>query len=387
MRLPRTYWRLWCATGVDDIGNGAFAMALPLLALTVTHDARLISLVTTATFLPWSLLALPAGALVDRSDRVSLILRTQPTQAVLVGSLAALAAVGAIGIPALTALAFALGACDVVFATAAQAVLPDLVGKPLLPLANGRQQAVTTIGRQFAGPPVGGLLFALAAAWPFVLDAVSFVLSAVLLGRLPRTPRPAGHGGLDGLRWLIRHRLLRTLAALLGLNTFCGQLSNATLVLLATERLHVSARGYGLLLAGAALGSVAGGLVNARVVARIGELPALLTALTVNVVAFAGIGLSPDAVVLGMFLALNGFVTTLWNIVTAGVRQRLVPPALLGRVTGVYKMLGWGLIPLGTLAGGVVAHAFGLRAPYPLAAVVRGAALLLALPTLVRTFR
>lgn len=85
--------------------------------------------------------------------------------------------------------------------------------------------------------------------------------------------------------------MLRTLAALLGVNTFCGQLATVTVVLLATGTLHADARGYGLLLAGAAAGSVLGGLVNARVVARIGVLPALLTALTANVVAFAGIAL------------------------------------------------------------------------------------------------
>jgi MFS family permease len=169
-----------------------------------------------------------------------------------------------------------------------------------------------------------------------------------------------------------------------GVNAFCGQLAYATLVLLATQVVHLGARGYGLLLAGAALGSVLGGLVNARVVARIGSRAAVLTALAVNVGAFAGIGLSRDAVVLGAFLAVNGFATTLWNIVTVGLRQRFVPPALLGRVTSAYRLLGWGLIPLGTLTGGLLAHELGLRAPYLVAAVVRGLALVAALPVLVR---
>jgi MFS family permease len=189
---------------------------------------------------------------------------------------------------------------------------------------------------------------------------------------------------VDGLRWLARHRLLRTLALLLGVNTFCGQLGNATLVLLATQTLHLDARGYGLLLGGSALGSVLGGLVNARVVARIGALPALFTALATNVVVFIGIGLSPDAIVLGALLAVNGFVLTLWNIVTVSLRQQIVPPDLLGRVTSVYKLLGWGLIPLGALTGGLVAHRLGLRAPFPIAGAVRGIALLLAAPVLAR---
>jgi hypothetical protein len=88
--------------------------------------------------------------------------------------------------------------------------------------------------------------------------------------------------------------------------------------------------------------------------------------------------------VLGAFLAVNGFVTTLWNIVTVGLRQELVPPAFLGRVSSAYRLLSWGLIPVGTLAGGLVAHELGLRAPYLVAAAVRGLALVAALPVLIR---
>jgi MFS family permease len=389
--LPKAYRRLWWATGIDNLGNGAFAAAVPVLAVTVTRDPRLVSLVSTAASLPWLLLSLPAGALADRHDRAGLMWRAQAVQAVVTAAVAMLAAAGGIGVPVLAGTAFVLGACDVVFGTAAQAILPDFVAKPLLHKANGQQQAVTTIARQFAGPPIGGVLFAVAAALPFGLDAASFALSAVLVATLPRRARPGGRAARaavgEGVRWLGRHRLLRALALLLGVNTFCGQLANATLVLFATQTLGVGARGYGVLLAGAALGSVLGGLVNARVVARTGALPALLGALAVNVVAFAGIGLSPDAVVLGAGLAVNGFATTLWNIVTVSLRQQLVPPELLGRVTGVYRMLGWGLIPFGTLLGGLVAHGFGLRTPYLVASGVRGLALVAAWPALLLGLR
>ncbi|SEO64105.1 MFS transporter [Amycolatopsis saalfeldensis] len=387
-RLPSSYWRLWWASGIDNVGDGAFAAAVPLLAVTITHDPRLVAAVSAATYLPWLLLSLPAGALVDRHDRVALMWRSQAVQAVLVGAVAALAATGRISLVSLAVAAFALGCCDVVFDNASQAFLPEIVPKPLLHKANGAQQAITTVGAQFLGPPVGSALFALAVALPFGLDAGSFALSASLLATLPRTRRPPARTAItDGLRWLARHRLLRTLAILLGVNTFCGQLATATLVLLATETLHVSIAGYGVLLAGTAFGGLLGGLVNARLVAVFGALPALLAALAGNVVVFVGIGLTPDAVVLGALLATNGFATTLWNVVTVSLRQQIVPDVLLGRVTSVYKLLGKGLIPLGTLTGGLVAHAFGLRAPYPVAGVLRGLALLAALPVLVSALR
>ena len=392
-RLSASYWRLWWAAAVDNVGDGAFAAAVPLLAVTITHDPRLISIVSAATYLPWLLLSLPAGALVDRRDRVMLMWRSQTIQALIVGIVAVLAALGQVSIPVLALMAFGLGSCEVVFGNASQAILPDLVPKPLLQKANGNQFAVTTVGQLFLGPPVGSLLFAIAIALPFGLDAASFAFSAALLAMLPRRPRPtADHPPIrtaiaDGLRWLTGHRLLRTLAVLLGVNNFCFQLGSVSLVLLATQTLHLSARGYGLLLAGAAIGSVLGGLVNARIVARIGALPALVTALVANVAIFEGLGVSPDAVVLGALLGLNGFVTTLWNIVTVSLRQEIVPSDLLGRVNSVYRMLGWGLIPPGALAGGLVAHEFGLRAGYPVAGALRGVALLIAMPALVGAIR
>ncbi|MER5320097.1 MFS transporter [Streptosporangium roseum] len=392
-RLSAAYWRLWWATGINSIGDGAFAAAVPLLAVTITRDPRLVSVVSAATYLPWLLLSLPAGALVDRHDRVGLMWRSQAIQAVIVSGIAILAAFGHIGIPVLAVMAFGLGACEIVFAGAAHAILPDIVAKPLLHKANGHQQTIATIGSQFLGPPLGSLLFAVAVASPFGMDAASFALSAALLAALPRRRRrriehpPMRTAIAEGLRRLARHRLLRTLAILLGVNTFCGQLGNVTLVLLATRTLHLDTRGYGLLLAGAAVGSLLGGLVSARIVNRVGALPALLTALATNAVVFVGIGLSPNAIVLGALLAVNGFVITLWTIVTVSLRQQAVPSEMLGRVNSVYKMLGWGLIPLGALAGGLVAHAFGLRAPYPVAGVLRGVALLIAMPVLIRAMR
>jgi MFS family permease len=392
-RLPGTYWRLWWAAAADSFGDGAFAAAVPLLAVTITRDPLQISVVSAATYLPALLLSVPVGAVIDRRDRVALMWRSQVLEAVITGVVAVLAAAGEASIPVLAGTAFGLGACEVVFVNASQAILPDIVPKSLLHKANGHQYAVTALGQQFAGPPAGSLLFAAAVALPFGLDAGSFVLSAALLAALPRQRQaravypPARAAMAEGLRWLTRHRLLRTLALLAGVNTFCYQAGNVTLVLLATQTLRLSPAGYGLLLGGAATGSVLGGLVNARIVARTGALPALITSLAANVIIFEGIGLSPDAIVLGALLALNGFATTMWSIGAVGQRQHLVPPQLLGRVNSVYRMLSTGLMPLGALAGGLIAHESGLRAAYPAAGALRGIALLAALPILITEVR
>ena len=400
-RLSRDYWRLWWANAISSTGDGAFVAALPLLAVTITRDPRLVSVVTAATYLPWLLLSLPAGAVVDRYDRATLMWRAQAVQAAVVTIIAVLVVVHQASIEMLAAGGLLLGSAEVIFSNAAQSILPALVPPELLPKANGSQQVSLTVGESFLGPPAGSLLFAAAAALPFGLDAASFAGSAALLARLPRTGHAAENAEngenakhppiraqiAEGLRWLARHRLLRVVAVLLGIYNFANQMGQAVLVLLATQTLHVSARGYGLLLAASAVGSVIGGLVNPILTRRIGMLPSLVLPALVDAAAFVGIGLAPGPIVVAALLAVQGFSVAMWNVVTVSLRQRVVPGHLLGRVNSVYRMLGWGLMPLGALAGGFVAHAAGLRAPYIVAGLLCGLSALAALPILLAAVR
>jgi MFS family permease len=387
--LGTAYWRVWWANTVSSVGDGAMVSALPLLAVTMTRDPRLIALVSAAFFVPWLLLSLPAGALVDRSDRVALMWRAQAVQCVIIALVAVLTAVGVADIGLLIAAGFCLGAAEVVFSNAAQAVLPQYVAAPLLPKANGNLQVSLTVGETFLGPPLGSLLFTAGRALPFGLDAGSFAGSAFLLFGLPRhAPAPAS-GGLgariaEGLRWLLRHRLLRVVAVLLGVMGFCSQMGQSVLVLLATRTLHIDAFGYGLLWTAAAVGSILGGLANPFLTRRLGQLPSLIIAMAAEAAVFTGIGLAPDALVAGLMMACNGFFVTMWNVVSVSLRQQIVPAGLLGRVNSVYRMLGWGLMPLGAVAGGFVAGAAGLRAPYTIGGIACALALVAALPVLLR---
>jgi MFS family permease len=394
-RLGRDYWRLWWANTISSTGDGAFVAALPLLAVTITRDPRLVAVVTAATFLPWLLLSLPAGAVVDRYDRAALMWRAQAVQAAVVAVVAILIVAHRADIEVLAVGGLLLGSAEVIFSNAAQSVLPALVPPDLLPKANGSQQVSLTVGESFLGPPVGSLLFAAAAALPFGLDAVSFAGSAALLAGLPRTngtredtKRPTIRAQIaEGLRWLAGHRLLRLVAVLLGIYNFANQMGQAILVLLATQVLHVSTRGYGLLLAASAVGSVVGGLVNPVLTRKLGLLPSLILPAVATGAAFVGLGLAPDPAVAAALLAVQGFSVTMWNVVTVSLRQRIVPGHLLGRVNSVYRMLGWGLMPVGALAGGFVAHAAGLRAPYVVAGLLCLLSVLAALPLLLAAGR
>jgi MFS family permease len=388
-RLGRHYWHIWWANAISSTGDGAFVAALPLLAVTITRDPRLVSVVTAAFYLPWLLLSLPAGAIVDRHDRATLMWRAQAVQAAIVAAVTVGVVFHQASIAVLGLAAFGLGCAEVIFSNAAQAVLPALVPAELLAKANGNQQISLTVGESFIGPPIGSLLFAAAAALPFGLDAVSFAGSAALVARLPRSAKTSQDPKTkirtqiqEGLRWLTRHRLLRVVAVLLGVYNFANQMGQAILVLLATVTLHVGTRGYGLLLAATAVGSVIGGLVSPKLTARLGMLPSLVIGGAIDAAVFVGIGLAPDAAVAAVLLAGQGFAVAIWNVVTVSLRQQIVPARLLGRVNSVYRMLGWGLMPAGALAGGFVAHAAGLRAPYVVGGALCGLSLLVALPLL-----
>ena len=394
--LGPAYWRVWWANTGSGVGDGVVTTALPLLAVTITRNPVLVALVSAAFYLPWLLLSLPAGAVVDRYDRVALMWRAQAVQAAVVALIAVLVAVHAAGIAALVAAGFCLGAAEVIFSNSAQAELPRLVPAASLAKANGNLQVSLTLGETFLGPPLGSVLFAAARALPFGLGSGSFAASAAVLSGLPSRGSASGqplsmaglrHSVMEGLRWLLRHRLLRIVAVLLGVANFGGQMGQATLVLLATETLHVGTRGYGLLFAAAAVGSIIGGLTNPAITRRIGEMPSLIIAMGSFAAVYVAIGLAPDPMVVGLLMACNGFFATMWNVVTVSLRQRIVPDELLGRVNSVYRMIGWGLIPVGSLAGGFAASLGGLRAPYVAGGVVCGLALLAALPVLLRAGR
>ena len=393
--LGRRFWTVLGASAVDGIGDGALAAALPLLTVTFTHDPRIVSLVGALAYLPWLLISLPAGAIIDRSDHGRVMWASQLGQGLVVGLLATLIATGHANIPIIIAAAFLVGIGEVMFSNASQSIIPSIVERKSLPRANNLLYIVQTVTQSFAGPPLGAVLFVAALALPFGVDAATFVASAALIATLPRRERtvplqdrvPMRQSIAEGLRWIRSNRLLRTLALMLGVNNLAGQLGQATLVLFATQSLGLTPQLFGVLFVGAALGGVAGGLAAPRIVRSLGELRCLILAPTVISIAYLLGGLVTNGIELGATLAVGTFAITQWNVVTVSLRQRVVPPGLLGRVNSVYRMLGWGLIPVGAILGGWVAATWGLRAPLPVAGALRALVLVIALPSLISGVR
>jgi MFS family permease len=396
-RVPRSslgdgYQRLWSAAAVSNLGDGVFLTAMPLLAAALTRDPLQVSIVGAAGWLPWLLVGPVSGALADRWDRRQVMWTVDAARFAIVGALSVAVLAGGATIPLLTAVAFLLGVGQTLFDSATQSVIPALVGRDAgrLERANGQLFGAQQVSQQLIGPPLGGLLFSLARAVPFMVDAVSFLLSSALITAIPGRFRPERTAETpptslraeitEGMRWLLGHRLLRATVVMAGVTNLALTAGDVILVLLAQDELGLGSVGYGLLLAGYAIGGVLGSLVAVRVGRLLGTGTAIVGGILVAAAMTLGIGLTSSAWVAGALLAVEGLALTIVNVVGTSLRQAIVPDALMGRVVATSWLVTFGTMPLGGLLGGVLGRTLGLRAPFLIGAAVLAMTALLALP-------
>ncbi len=258
-------------------------------------------------------------------------------------------------LPVLFTAAFLLGTAETLFDNASQAILPSLVDRDDLAKANGRLQGAEVVTNQFVGPPLGGLLFAAAAATPFLLDGASFLAAAVLVALIPGSFRPERAAVAsdtpvvrqvrddiaEGLRWLWRHRVLRTLAMVLGGANLFWWAGESMMVLFAQDILGLEEAGYGVLLTSFAAGSVAASVTAERLIAWLGSGTALIASLVAMGVSALIAGLLSSPWLVGVMFVGMGFSTVVWNIITVSLRQSLIPDEILGQVDSAYRFVGW----------------------------------------------
>jgi hypothetical protein len=245
---------LWTANAVSNLGDGVTLVAGPLLAASLTRDPRLVAGLAVAQRLPWLLFSLLSGALVDRLDRRLLMVRVDAVRCVVVGLLGVAVLADVATLPLLYVVFFALGTAETLFDNAAVSILPAVVPREQLARANGRLLGVQMVANELVAPPLGGLLFATAAAVPFLLDAGSFAAAAALVAAMSgrfRVERPEGSAATtlrdeiaEGVRWLARNRLLRILAIAIALMNLTLSATLSISVLYAQERLGLGSVGY-----------------------------------------------------------------------------------------------------------------------------------------------
>jgi MFS family permease len=333
--------------------------------------------------LPFPLFGLLSGAVADRVDRRRAMVIVDTARGGVLAAVAVLVVLGRAGFVLLYVAFFVLATGETLFRTLAQAALPALVGRDDLARTNGWLVTGEVVGTEFVGPALGGLLFAVTAGLPFGLDALSFLGSALLIRLIsaerlkpptPTVPRTSSWDGVgDGLRWLIRQPVMRVLAiASLVINLVAGA-TMAVFVLYARSVLRLPTSKFGLLLALGAVGGVAGGLLAGRVSQRVGRRTLAVGLILLQAAGLLAVAVTADVAVTAAMLAVIGFTTSIWNVVSACLRQELTPPAIFGRVTSAYRMVAWSSLPVGAAVGGALAASLGLRSPFAIGGAVLAA--------------
>jgi len=373
-RLGRGFRLLLAAEVATNLGDGLALAAGPLLIASQTRDPLVVSLALLSELSPTLLFGAVAGAAADRIDRRRIVVGVNVGRALVLAILAAAIATEAVGVPMILAALFILGTAEVFADVGASSLLPRLVRREDLGIANARMQGAFLLTNQLVGPPIGAFLFAAGMALPFVADAVCFALGALLVARIvvssaalaEATPaRPGWRADLaEGFRWLRRNPPMRTLAlTIFAFNVTFGA-AWSVLVLYAQERLGMSDVGFGLLMTAMAIGGIIGTTAYGRLERRFSLADIMRVGLLIETGTHLTLALTTSPVVALATMVVFGAHAFVWGTTATAVRQRAVPDALLGRVTGVYAIGVDAGIVIGTPIGGFLARTFSITAPF-----------------------
>ena len=414
--LGRRFWLLWWATGISASGDGLVFVALSLLAFTFTHNALAIAGVAATFRGSMALAAVPAGVVVDRFERRDVMLVANIVPGLALFGLVALITVGRADLVMVYVAASALATCDVTYALAMQSVFSDVISSPdRLATANARLMGVDVAGENLVGQAGGGLLFAVSRRLPFFADSISFFVSAVLVrASVPRAKRPLLHAGgaarrpptaatgpalIDGqlrhgggwladlrtgLRVFRRHRVLKLIAATIGLTNFSQGPVLAMMVIYGERGLHLRPTGYGIFLAAASVLGIAAMFSGGAVIRGLGGARTMVLGSLLASASYIGLAFVHQVVVATVVFGLQEMGVAILNVASLTTRQRLIPRQVYGRVAGIIRFLLTIVWPVGAVIGGFVAAQTSVRGAFFAMGVVEAAGLVYLGPALIR---
>jgi MFS family permease len=370
-RLGRSFRWLLGATVISNVGDGVALAAGPLLVASQTRDPLLVSMALLSQYLPSLLFGVIGGAAADRFDRQRMVIAVDVGRAFVLAVLAITIVAGAINIAVVLIALFVLGTAETFADSASSTLVPGLVDREDLGVANARMQGAFLLTNQLIAPPIGAFMFAAGMALPFATNAACFALGALLISRVVTSPRgePEQRSSfstemVEGVRWLMGHPPMRTLAlTILAFNVTFGA-SWGVLVLYASERLGMDEVGFGLLTTAAAIGGIVGMLIYDRLERRFSLGDIMRVGLMIETGTHLSLALTTSPQIALLTFVVFGAHEFIWGTTSTVVRQRAVPDALLGRVGGVYRVAIVGGLVVGTPLGGLLARAFGITAPF-----------------------
>lgn len=384
-RLGTSFRWLVASSWTTNLGDGLMMAAGPLLVASQTRNPVLVAAAAMASQLPWLVFGLVAGAMADRLDRRVLVMAMDAARAVVLAGLCVVIVTGHVNIWLVMAAMFLIGLAEVFADSATGTLVPMLVDKPDLGIANARIQVGFLTANQLVGPAVGAVIFAAGMALPFMIQTVCVALGVVLVSRIG-TPRGAVREHVEthvrqdiaeGLRWLAGNKPVRTLALVIVVFNITWAAPWSVLVLWSLERVGMDEAGFGLLTTAAALGGLLGTAAYGRVERRVPLAILMRTVLACEVVFHLAMALTTSAWAAYPLMFFFGAYAFIWGTLSQAVRQRAVPTEFQGRVGSVYMLCVMGGMLGGSLLGGLIAHRWGVTAPWWFAFVGSGLTLAL----------
>ncbi|MEP6817769.1 MAG: MFS transporter [Marmoricola sp.] len=387
-RLGASFRWLVASSWTSNIGDGIALAAGPLLVASQTDSPSLVALAALLQRLPWLLFGLHAGVLADRVDRRIVVMAADWLRTVVLVALVSTIVGGRVSIAVVLIVMFLLGTAEAFADTTTSAILPMVVEKRDLGIANARLMGGFILANQLAGPPIGAALFAAGMSWPFVTQAVCVALGVVLVSRValpthgkaatPEAPPSRVRDDIrEGVQWLWSHPPVRTLAITIVTFNVTFGCAWSVLVLYSRERLGLGAIGFGLITTVSAVGGLVGTASYGWLERRFSLATIMRTGLIIETLTHLALALTRSPLLALAVFFVFGAHAFVWGTTSTSVRQRAVPSEVQGRVGSVYMLGVMGGMVVGAAIAGPLANQWGITAPFWFAFV--GSALILVL--------
>ena len=374
--------RMWAASIVSNLADGVLGAAAPLLAIALTDNTVLISSLGAMVMLPWLLFAIPIGALVDRLDRRFILAGSNALRAAIIGVVALGVATHHVTIYWLIAASFIIGVCEVAADTTSQSLIPQLLEKENFEKGNSRLSISETVVQGFIGSPLSGVLYAIAIYLPFFFNSFGYVVSALLALSIPikylqdvrtenaeKDKKNFVQDMKFGIHYLYNHKVLRRLVVTTSVIGVCYSMGTSTMVLFLVEELNMPKPLFGVILTIQGLGAIAGSIVAPKASTKFGRSTMMTFGIFFSSLVLLGQGFSPNLFVFVALATFGAFTISQWNILLMATYQTVIPNELYGRIHGTRRTIVWGMMPFGSLIGGVLAH-YSLRLPMYVGGVI-----------------
>lgn len=370
-RMGRDFRWLLASSWITNLGDGIALAAGPLLIASQTSNPVVVASAALLQRAPWLFFGLFAGWLADRVDRRRIIVVANVARTFVLFALSTLIITDRLSVAAILCAVFTLGTAETFADTTAGTVLPMVVGRQDLGIANARLSFGHKALNELGGPPLGAAIFAAGLLWPFVTQAVTVGLGAVLIAQIavgaPDTVTASGGiraDVIDGVRWLWGNPPMRTLALTVVLFNVTFGAMWPMLVLYSSSRLGLGEVGFGLLLSASAAGGVVGALIYGWLERHVSLANLMRVGLMIETLTHLGLALSRWAPLSMAILFAFGVQASVWGTTSTAIRQRAVPEELQGRVFSVYLVGVFGSLFFGGIIGATLAGLFGILAPF-----------------------